>query len=168
MKCHSPSATAISMLIKSITTRMHTSWKMCPLVARDSRLVSAAPLAIIKAAGKDGIVLTTRLARPCRSSIRFLWVIQYAHFGSRGSVASTHRRGVSGLSGLSGFGHGAAYGKDVAGERRRAGEVLDAFWRCQRRHFIAASLLDHIPIDWRRGRHKATEQSEVKAEFAEL
>ena len=132
MECHSPSATAIPMLIKCITTRMHTSWKMCPLVARDSRLVGAAPLAIIKAAGKDGFVL---IARPCRSMIRFLWVIQYVHYGSRGSVIGTHRRGVSGLSG---FGHSAAYGKDVAGEGRRAGEVLDAFWRSQRRHFYSA------------------------------
>ena len=80
---------------------MHTLWKMCPLVAGDGRLVGAVPLAIINAANKDGFVLATRLATPCRSIIRFLYVIQHAHLGIE--VAGTHH-GVSG----DGFGHGAA------------------------------------------------------------
>lgn len=71
-KGHSPSITAFAILIKGITTWIHTLWEMSPLVAGDGRLIGAAPLAIIEAANKDGFVLAMRLARPCRSTIRFL------------------------------------------------------------------------------------------------
>ena len=69
---HSLSATSITKPVKGLTTRVHTLRKMCPLMARDGRLVSAAPLAIIEAAGEDGFVLAMRLAGPCRGTIRFL------------------------------------------------------------------------------------------------
>lgn len=84
---HSPPATPFTKPVNGLTTRVHTLGKMCPLMARDSRLVSAAPLAVIEAAGEDGLVLAMRLARPCRGTIRFLYVIQYAHFGNRGCVS---------------------------------------------------------------------------------
>jgi len=68
----SPSATAVATLTKGVTTWVHTLREMCPLVARDGRLVSAAPPAIIEAAGKDEFALATRLAGPCGSIMRFL------------------------------------------------------------------------------------------------
>ena len=69
---HSPTATLVTEPVEGLTTRVHTLRKMCPLMARDGRLVSAAPLAIIEAAGEGGLVLAMRLARPCRGTIRFL------------------------------------------------------------------------------------------------